>query len=280
MKTKIRRLFYPSRIVALAILAILVLLSIKSPLQAQTLTQGYGADEVLQRGMIVRLKADDATKVEALKFEEGDNMHGVVVDANDAPVTISSEGQKVFIATIGRFDVLVSDQSGPINSGDYITISSLNGIGMKAGDSEPVVIGRATASFDGKNGVISTAQVKRGDGNESVNIGRVQIDVGVTRNPLLKAAEPNLPGFLKKAAEAIAGKDVSPARAYVSVAVFLITAAIAGSLMYGGVKSGIISIGRNPLSKKSIVRGVLQVILTGLIIFISGIFGVYLLLRL
>jgi hypothetical protein len=49
--------------------------------------------------------------------------------------------------------------------------------------------------------------------------------------------------------------------------------------MYGGIRNGLISIGRNPLSKKSIVRGMIQVILTALTIFLLGIFGVYLLLR-
>jgi hypothetical protein len=280
IKTKIRQFISWQRILALLALGALVFLSLSSPLQAQTLTQGYNADEVLQRGMIVQLKKSDTTKVEPVKVETIDQMHGVVVNANDAPVTLSSEGQKVFVATAGHFAVLVSDQAGAINAGDYITISTLAGVGMKAGEKEPIVVGRALASFDGKSEVISSTTIKDTAGNtQTVHLGRIDTDISVSRNPLLRAREPNLPEFLQRASEAIAGKPVNPIRVYIALVVFIISTVIAGSLLYGGVRSAIISIGRNPLSKKSIVRSMLQVIFTGLIIFFSGLFGVYLLLK-
>jgi hypothetical protein len=46
------------------------------------------------------------------------------------------------------------------------------------------------------------------------------------------------------------------------------------------VRSSMIALGRNPLSRKSILRGMFQVIITSIIIFICGLFGVYLLLKL
>jgi hypothetical protein len=60
----------------------------------------------------------------------------------------------------------------------------------------------------------------------------------------------------------------------------VIAGAVSGSLIYSGIRSGMIAIGRNPLSKKSIVRGIIQVVIVGLIIFLVGVFGVYLLLKL
>jgi hypothetical protein len=146
-KTKTRRMFSMPRVLAVMALAFLVFLSTQDPLGAQAVTQGYGADTVLQRGMLVRLKQDDTTKVEPVTYEVGDKTHGIVVDANDAPVSLSSEGQKVFIATAGKFDVLVSDQNGAIAAGDYLTISSIGGIAMKASEKDPVVVGRALASL-------------------------------------------------------------------------------------------------------------------------------------
>ncbi len=293
-KTKIRKFLSPNRILAFAGLIALVVISIANPLAAQDagtpgqstqsstpFTQGYGSDEQLERGMIVRLVAEDTTKVKPLTFDEMDQMLGVVVDANDAPVTLSAEGQKVFVATGGRFDVLVSSQNGPINAGDYITISAFNGIGMKAGNAEPIIVGRALAAFDGNQGVVSSAEITDTEGQtRTVNIARLPVDISVSRNPLLKIEEPDIPEVLRRASEAIAGKQVDPIRVYLGLAVFIISSIAAGTLMYGGVRSGIISIGRNPLSKKSIVRSMIQVIITGLIIFISGLFGVYLILRL
>lgn len=281
-KTKIKKFISLPKLMALAALLFLVALSTQSPLGAQTaFTQGYNSDELLQRGMIVRIKKDDTTKVTALPYDEMTEMHGVVVDANDAPVTLSAEGQKVFIATGGKYEVLVSDQKGEIKAGDYITVSSISGIGMKANTIESHVVGRALADFNGRDSVISSTEVKDTANNtKKVNIGRVYADISVSRNPNYGPPDSGLPEALRKAAESIAGKEVNTARVYIAVVIFVISTIIAGTIMYGGVRSGIISIGRNPLSKKSIIRGMLQVVVFGLIVFILGLFGVYLLLKL
>lgn len=280
INTKIKDYLTWPRVLSVGGLLVLVLLSIAHPLSAQTVTQGYGTDQSLQRGMIVQLKKSDTTKVEPVTQATIDQMHGVVVDANDAPVTLSAEGQKVFVATTGHFQVLVNTQNGPIANGDYITISAISGIGMKADTVEPLVIGKALASFDGKTNAITTSEITDSTGaKRKIAIGRIDIDITVGRNPLLKATQANLPEFLRKASEAIAGKPVNPVRVYIGVVVFVIAAVVSGTLMFGGVRSAIISIGRNPLSKKSIIRGMFQVVIVGLTIFISGVFGVYLLLK-
>lgn len=280
LKTKILKLCTMQRVFAVMALSLLMVMSVKFPILAQAVTQGYGSDQTLQRGMLVQLKESDATKVEAVKQEIADKTFGVVVDANDAPVTLSSDGKKVFIATAGKFDVLVSTQNGEIKAGDYIAVSAVDGIGMKAGDKESVAVGRALSDFDGKSNAISSLDVKSSDGSsKKVNIGRVSADMSVSKNPLFKATEPNLPEVLRKASEAIAGKPVNAVRVYIALFVFMISAITAGTLMFSGVRSAIISIGRNPLGKKAIVRGMFQVIITGMIIFITGVFGVYLLLK-
>lgn len=280
-KTKLKPQLSWQRVLALAGLGFLVVISLYHPLGAQAVTEGYNSDQALQRGMIVRLKKDDSTKVEPVNSDEAEHMHGVVVSANDAPVTLTTDGQRVFVATGGHYDVLVSNQNGGIAQGDYIAVSALSGIGMKAGSKEPYVIGKALASFDGSKGAVSTSEVKDSAGTtHKISIGRVAVDIGVAKNPLLKATEPNLPRALQRAAEAVAGKPVNAIRVYVGILIFGITTLVAASLLYGGVRSALISIGRNPLSKKSIIRSMLQVIITGLIVFITGVFGVYLILRL
>lgn len=263
--------------IALAFLALLVILGASgyNLLSAQALTQGYGAEGVLQRGMLVSIKEDDATKVEAATVEISDKLHGVIVDANDAPVTLSEEGQKVFVATAGKYEVLVSNQNGIIRPGEYVTVSSIAGIGMRVDTRQPYVIGKALEEFDGQTDIVSTAEL---DGH-TIQIGRVSVDIQVARNPLQKSSN-NLPEFLRKAAEDIAGKPVNASSIYVSMVIFILTSLVAANLMYSGVRNGIISVGRNPLSKKSIIRSMMQVVIVGITIFISGIFGVYLLLRL
>lgn len=280
LKTKIKKLCTMQRVFAVSVLAMLSIVSINYPLFAQAVTQGYGTDQVIQRGMLVQLKKDDPSKVEPVKQDTADKLFGVAVDPNDAPVTLSSDGKKAFIATAGKYDVLVSTQNGNIKAGDYITVSAIDGVGMKAGTKEMYIIGRALTDFDGSINKIGSSKVKVSDGSEKeVAIGRTQADVLVAGNPLMRPEKANVPEFLRKAAESIAGKPVPVARIYISVFVFIASTIVAGILMYGGVRSAIISIGRNPLGKKLIVRGMFQVIITGLIVFILGIFGVYLLLK-
>lgn len=274
-KTKIRQLIRLPRIAALLALALLVFVSAQGTVLAQSFVRGFDSDQTLERGVIVVVNDEDPDKIEPAQLQRVKDLYGVIVNPNDATVTLSDDGEQAFVATSGRYLTLVSTQNGPISPGDFITVSSIEGVGMKVDDIVPVVIGRAVSSFDGSSAV-STAEVAGKD----VSIGRIQVDILVSNNPLQRPSEANLPDFLRSAAEAIAGKPVPAIRIYLALFVFIISSFIAASLMYGGVRSSIISVGRNPLSKKSIIRSMLQVVIVGLIIFIIGIFGVYLLLRL
>lgn len=249
----------------------------------QSVTQGYGTDSTLQNGMIVKLKDNDATKVEPVTTDTMDKMQGVVVAANDAALALSDSNNKgqVFVASFGRYSTLVTNQNGPIKTGDYVTVSSIDGIGMKAGSSEPVVLGKAAGNFDGTSNVVGSTTLTDSTGKHlEVSIGRIPVDVLISRNPLQKNIADNLPGFLRKVSESIANKPVSSVRVYISLTVLVVTAFIAGGMLYAGVRGGLISIGRNPLAKKTINRSIIQVIITSVIVFIIGLFGVYLLLRL
>lgn len=261
---------------------LLALLAMSLHATAQTVTQGYGADTVLQRGMIVGLKKDDLRKVEPINSSQYDRLHGVVISANESAVLLGRDDEKVYVASCCRYMVLVSNQNGDIGYGDFVTVSSVSGIGMKSGDSDPVILGKAIESFKGgdKATLVGTAKVKNADGKEQeISIGHVLVDISIGKNPRLKT-DNNLPEVLKKVSEMVAGKPVSPARVYISLLVLGVSAMIAGSLIYSAVRSALIAIGRNPLSKKSITRGLFQVVIIGLMVFLSGLFGVYLLLKL
>lgn len=276
---KLKELISVKRSLAILILASLVFLKLSGVMYAQSVTQAYGADSPLQKGLIVGTKLKDPKMVEPLNVDQLDRVLGVVVDPNDSPITISGDQEKVFVATVGRYDVLVSDQEGAIKTSDYVTLSSLAGIGMEATYNQSEVLGRAITGFDGKSGVISTSKLTdTNGGTREVRIGRITVDIAVSKNPLAKSAAVT-PEFLGKIGQAIAGKSVSPAKIYISAAIFLVGAFIAGAVLYSGIRSSIIAIGRNPLSKKSILRGLLQVIFTSLIVFIIAVIGVYLLLK-
>lgn len=251
----------------------------------QAVVESYGTDTVLQQGMLVRLKDGDASKVVVLSEKDAMKLHGVVVPMTDAAVALSqntSVPRSVYVATFGRYNVLVSNQNGAIKVGDYVTISALDGIGMKTDTGQPIVVGKAAADFSGTNNIAGTATLKLKDGSvKQVSIGRIPVDINVSHNPLQESSKSSdVPGILAQATSAIANKPVSAARIYLSLMVLLVTTVIAGSILYSGVHTGLASIGRNPLARKSIMRGLLQVALTSLIILVLGLSGVYLLLTL
>jgi hypothetical protein len=73
----------------------------------------------------------------------------------------------------------------------------------------------------------------------------------------------------------VANKPVSALRVYLSVTVLVATLFITGSMLYGGVRGGMTAIGRNPLAKGIISRGLLQTIIFGLVVLMLGMLAAY-----
>ena len=245
---------------------------------------GYASDKALQVGTIVQLAGNGTAKVSAASIAKLDQVYGVVVDPNTLSVTVSdsSIANQSYVATTGTYKTLVDTQNGPIKAGDYITVSSIDGVGMKATSDQKIVLGRATGDFDGKTNVIGQAKLKDTTGKEaqSVTLSLIGVAIDIRHNPNEKSTKAEVPQFLQRIGEAIAEKPVGALRIYLSIAITGISIVAAIVMLSTGVRNSIISIGRNPLSKKAIYRGLLEVILTSLIILIIGLFAVYLLLKL
>jgi hypothetical protein len=246
--------------------------------------QGYGAEKSLDDGTIVQLTGKDADQVKVAAQSDLQNMFGVTVNPTQLSLRLSNGKFKheVFVAVSGTYNVLVSTQGGEIKSGDYVTLSSINGVAMKAGTEEKTVFGRAGAPFDGKDVTLATATLKdtAGGANKKVTLGSIPVTIDIRSNPNTKSTKVKVPSFLERVGLAVAEKEVSPIRIYLSMAIAAISLIAAIAVLYAGVRNSVISIGRNPMSKKSIFRALVEVILTSLLILIVGLFAVYLLLKL
>ena len=247
--------------------------------------RGYSAETALNTGTIVQLADKDTAKVKAVSQTEIKNMFGVVIDPGQLSLRITNEGlaNEAYVATTGSYNTLVSTQGGAIQSGDYVTLSSVDGVAMKASEVDKTVYGRAQASFDGKGVIFGTTSLKDTTGKETktVQLGLIPVTIDIRNNPIeKKSTKANVPDFLQRLGDQIAEKEVSPIRIYLSMGITAVSLVAAIAVLYAGVRSGVISIGRNPMSKKSIFRALLEVILTSLLIVIIGLFAVYLLLKL
>ena len=244
---------------------------------------GYSADRPLDDGTIVVLQDSKNSKVKAATQSQVQNMFGVTVDPNQLTLRISNGEMQneVFVAVSGTYDVLVSNQEGDIAAGDYLTLSSIDGVAMKAGDQEVTVFGRANAGFIPSSVSLGTASLKDTDGKtKTVRLGSIPVTIDIKNNPNHKSTEAKLPDFLRRVGKAVAEKEVSPLRMYLSIGIAVISLIAAIAVLYAGVRNSVISIGRNPMSKGSIFRALLEVILTSALILIIGLFAVYLLLKL
>jgi hypothetical protein len=245
---------------------------------AQDVTQGYLAEGTLQNGLIVRLQANDKGKVEPLTQEQENDMFGVVVSSSEAPVSLSDPSQvQVFVANFGQYEVLVSTQNGPVRAGDGLVISSVKGVAMKADDLHRVVVGKALENF--ADNADAESKVKLASGR-TVAVGRIKVDINVARNPTYSGDRiAGVPHFLSRAAHAVTDKPVTALRIYAGLAIIFVCLAVAGGILYAGIRSGMTAIGRNPLAKKSIVRNLITIILMALTVVSVGLIAVYLLLR-
>ncbi len=246
--------------------------------------QGYAAGSVLQPGTIVQLDGANTKKVAPATAKNLNQMYGVTVDAHQLSLTISDSSlpNEAFVATSGTYNVLVSTQGGAIKSGDYVTVSSVDGVAMKVGTNGVTVFGRAVGNFDGKSNSIGNTTLKDTSGavKQTVALGLVPVVINIQRNPNEVSTKANLPKVLQRIGEAVAEKPIGPLRIYLSIGITGLSIIVALVTLYAGIRNSVISIGRNPLSKKSIMRGLLEVILTGFLILIIGLFAVYLLLKL
>ncbi len=245
--------------------------------------QAYAASSPISVGTIVTLAGQAANRVAIATQQEVQNMFGVVVDPAQLPIVISGavSENETFVAASGTYNVLVSTQGGPIATGDYLTLSAANGVAMRAGDQEVTVFGRANSGFDGKTTTLGKTTLKDSSGgNQEVYLGLVPVTIDIKNNPNHLSTEANVPDFLKRVGKAIAEKEVSPVRIYLSVAIAVISLIAAIVVTYAGIRNSVISIGRNPMSKKSIFKALVEVILTAILILVIGLFAVYLLLRL
>lgn len=246
--------------------------------------QSYSASSSVLPGMLVALNPKVATTVIPLTMKNIGKMLGVVVPLSDTSLVLTPQPvttQQVLVATSGSYNLLVSNEDGPIKTGDYLTASSVAGIAMKANTDEAEIVGRAAGNFQGNSNIIETVSLKNNaGGSTAVTIGHIPVNVYLASNPLFQKTPNNLPGFLSRAASTVADGPVSSVRVYISAVVLLIVLIVTATMFYSSVRNGIVAVGRNPLAKRAIGRSLLQTIIGALIIFIAGLLGVYLILKL
>ncbi len=259
-----------------AILLFVVLLVPAVMVGASSISVGYTTSQSLPTGSIVAPDGQSSGAVVAANATTQPNILGVVVPMGTLSVT--QDNTQVQVTNEGTANVLVSDINGPIQKGDKITASPLDGIGMKATDAGKV-LGTTQGELSSSTPNVETKTVtnKKGE-TKQVQVGMVPItlNVGFYQPVPTKTMVPKL---IRDISNNISGKEVSAARVWGSLGVLAVSLLIVVVLLYGAVRSSIGAIGRNPLAKSAIQHSMSKVI--GLAMFILAVStgAVYLILK-
>lgn len=244
---------FSSLVLTSVFLAFLLLVSVASANTIQvaptvTLVDGSSASE----GSVVVSRAD-AGVYELSQTVGEDSVFGVV---HTKPAMVFSTGaDEVPVITEGIALVQVTAANGPIARGDLLVTSSSTGVAMRAGPSDDLVFAVALEGFaEDADGVT----------------GLIQADVGVDHAQAVLAAQREF--------DVSESADETEPFSFVRAGVAIVL--IVGALFFvlysfrSAIGQGVVSVGRNPKARSSIVtlsfaNIVFALILCAVIIFIA-----------
>lgn len=226
----------------------------------------------IAQGALVSLSSKQSSEVVLASPKNASALVGV---ASSQPlVELSSPGHDtVQVAVGGTVEALVTNTNGAIAVGDRITVSPVSGIGMKATEASQI-IGTAQASLDSVKTVTRKFTDTAGNTVEA-KVGLIPVAVNVTYYAGSNAQgvlASFVPSFLQSIANNLTGKQVSPLRVLLGTAVLLFSFTAVIIMLYTAVKSGVISLGRNPLAQQALRKGLIDIIAAALgVLIVSGV---------
>lgn len=168
------------------------------------------------------------------------------------------------VVTAGNVEVLVSSMNGDIKEGDFITSSTIPGVGMKARQTG-YVIGRARDGY-------SAADKKA--------VGTITISLNLHYSYSSEKTGDSLKDILNLSVLATY-ESPSAVFKYVVAGFVILLSFILGVVSFGRVaNTGVEALGRNPLAGKMIQLGIVLNVLITLAIIIAGFGMAYLIIRL
>jgi hypothetical protein len=240
-----------------------------------TISRAYGISGTIQPGSLVSLVQEHGNVVELSNTSNATRLIGISVAASTSLLEVNSSTNTVQVATDGTATTLVSTINGPINVGDQVGVSPINGVGMKVGLNTRV-IGIAQTAFSSSSSGATAEQVTDAKGKtKTIEVGYIPVGIAIGTSNQGTQQETGL----QKIAKNFLGHPISNTRIILALIIASIALASIISLIYASIYSTIISIGRNPLAKFEVMRTLTSVM--GMVLIIAGVSSltIYLLLR-
>jgi hypothetical protein len=134
---------------------------------------------------------------------------------------------------------------------------------MRVIDGSKGVLGVAMADFPSASA--ESVSFTEGGGQSSAKVAQLQINMDVK----FTSSTPNAgKSVLQRFGESIVHHEVSSAQVLVALIILSLLIVVEGGIIYGAISSSIVSLGRNPLAKNTIMVGLGQI--TGLVAVVLG----------
>ena len=258
----LKRLGFYGKLIAIFV----ILFSVPTQaLAASVVSQGYKVAGNLPVGAAVSLQGD--TLVLATP-ENQDHLFGVVVNQQEAAVSLSTQSSQTQVVASGLANVIVTDINGDIKTGDELTPSPIAGVVMKA--TEPAKsIGVAQQDMSTQVANFQKRTLKANDGSsKTVNVALLSVLVNIDD---FRPTSPTTPAILlplQSAYSSVSGKPVTTAKAIIATIVLLVSLIATLVILYSAAASSIRSVGRNPTAKSAVFVSLLQVVGVIAVIFV------------
>ena len=247
---------------------------------AGAVTQGFKAKTSLPTGSVVSLAQKSSDTVEKSTLDNEGSLVGVTATEKEALIDLQPAGSEVRVAVSGDTSLLVTDLNGEIKPGDQLVISPLAGIAMKFSDdlSNSKIVATAGETFGTSSvGAKQLTVEQSGGGKKTVFVGRISAQLTLSERSREVKQTQNI---LASIGEKLTGRPTNPVRLIASTVVAVSTFALGGLILNGSIRGSFISLGRNPLSRDSIVSGLLRAALLAIVIVAMGLTFAYLILLL
>lgn len=264
--------FIGLNLIALVTISLLAITS-----SANAISQGFFAQEDLASGTLVSLKESGTETIVVPAELEYNNIAGVIVNKKDTTVALSDDENQVQVTTNGIANLYVTDLYGDIKVGDPIGISPIRGVGAKA-ISNGKIVGVAQTNFDVAKAERTVSVQKANGESVETKVGSVLVAVQIGYYAV-SAVDGQKATGLQQLGSSLAGKEVSAVKVFIALIIALTGTIAAAVILYAGVKSGFTAVGRNPLARLSIFRGLKRISIFSLSIFIIALLVGYAILR-
>jgi hypothetical protein len=256
---------YPISVLLTA--ALMIMLSSEA---SASITRRFNESGNLVLGNLVSISDSDPNTVVAATFSNVAALYGVVTQVGSGTVQVADTE----VAT-----TLVSISNGNISIGDPITVSGLQGVGQKATTSTRIV-GYAQADFTAKTKGATSQDFKDKSGkSHKIVYGSIPVLLGV--GSYLAPAPPpgsentGVPPVIQNFFNSLAGHQVDSTRVVLSLFLMIVVVVVVGVLVSTSVRRSLTAIGRNPLARRSVLRGLSQVVVVALALVAAAMGGVY-----